>query len=169
MANSKIIEKKAEYVEQITQKIKDAQSVVIVDYRGLTVLESTELRALTRAENVEMLVIKNSTVERAAEKANIDSSINEMLKGPSAFLFGNEDVVAPARIVHKYFSKVNKGTIKGGIVDNVVNDAETIRQIAELPSRDELISRILGSIKAPLSKLAIALGQIKEQKEAAEN
>lgn len=97
MANIKIIELKAQRVAEVAEKIKSAQSVVIFDYRGLTVEEDTNRAMKCARPGVEYLVIKNSIVERAAQAAGIDEAINEMLKGPSAFAFGYEDPVAPRR------------------------------------------------------------------------
>ena len=160
MANTKIIEMKAAQVAEIQDKIQRAQSVVVFDYRGLTVEEATALRAEMRKAGVEYDVIKNHMFGRAAEGAQIDSSIEAMLHGPSAFAFGFEDAVAPAKILKEFAKKAKKGEIKGGIVEGKVTSAADMDAIAELPPREVLLSRLLGSMKAPIANLAMVLDQI---------
>ena len=134
------------------------------DYRGITVAEDTELRRSMRKENVEYIVLKNNMVSRAAENASIDSKIEDMLKGPVAYAFGYEDEVAPARILKAFVKKAKKCEIKGGVVDGKLTSAADMDAIADLPSKEVLISRLLGSMKSPISKLAIVLDQIAKQK-----
>ena len=164
MANAKFIEQKAAKVAEIQAKIEKAKSIVFFDYRGITVAEDTELRRSMRKENVEYIVLKNNMVSRAAENASIDSKIEEMLKGPVAYAFGYEDEVAPARILKAFVKKAKKCEIKGGIVDGKLTSAADVDAIADLPSKEVLISRLLGSMKSPISKLAIVLDQIAKQK-----
>jgi len=168
MANAKNIERKAEQVNIVAEKIKKAQSLVIFDYRGITVSEDTALRAEMRKENVEYVVIKNHIVARACEASGIDSKVAEMLKGPSAFAFGYEDLAAPARILKSFVKKNKKCVFKGGIVEGELMDAAGIEAIADLPSREVLIARMLGSMMSPISKFAIVLDQIAKQKEGAQ-
>ena len=160
MANAKIIESKAAQVAELTEKINKAKSVILFDYRGLTVAEVTDLRNEMRKESVEYVVLKNHAVKRACEAAGIDSSIEEMLHGPSAFAFGYEDAVAPARVLKGFVKKVKKCEIKGGIVEGKVAKASEVDAIADLPSREVLIARLLGSMMSPISGLAIVLNQI---------
>ena len=166
MANQEIIAQKAQQVAEIVDKIKRAQSVIIANYIGLTVEEDTQLRTELRNAGVEYVVLKNSMVERAAKDAGIDDAILEMLKGPSAFAFGYDDAVAPAKILKKNFTKFKKGELKGGIMDGAVIDTVTVEKLADLPSKEEMLARILGSLKSPVSKLAIALSEVAKQKEA---
>jgi large subunit ribosomal protein L10 len=166
MANEKIIAMKSGLVSEIADKIKRAQSVIICDYRGLTVEEDTKMRAELRNADVEYVVLKNSMVERAAKEAGIDDAILEMLKGPSAFAFGYGDAVAPAKILKENLKKFKKGELKGGILEGKVIDAKTVDQIADLPSREQMLARMLGSMKSPVQKLAIALSEVAKQKEA---
>lgn len=167
MANAKIIAMKAQQVTEIAEKIKRAQSVIICDYRGLTVEEDTKMRQELRNAGVEYMVLKNSMVERAAKEAGIDESINAMLKGPSAFAFGYDDAVAPAKILKENLvKKFKKGELKGGILEGDVVDTATVTAIAELPSREQMIARMLGSMMGPVTKLAIALKEVAKQKEA---
>ena len=160
MANSKVIEMKAAQVKLISDKIAKAQSVVVFDYRGLTVAEVTELRAQMRAAGVDYLVLKNGIVARAAKEAGIDDSFHDFLKGPSAFAFGYEDAVAPAKLLKDAIKKYKKCSFKGGIIEGAVASQDEINTLADLPSREQLIARMLGSMLSPLSKFAIALDQI---------
>lgn len=160
MANASIIQQKELLVGEIVDRIKKAQSVVMFDYRGLTVGEVTALRVEMRKAGIEYVVLKNSMVERACDTLGIDSSIKEMLKGPSAFAFGYDDAVAPAKILKDFIKKVKKCSLKGGIVDGMVTDAKGIEALADLPPREVLIARMLGSMMSPISGLAIALDQL---------
>jgi len=160
MANIKNIEMKAAKVAEVKEKIERASSVIMFDYRGLTVEEVTNLRNEMRKANVEYAVLKNGIVERAALQANISEDVLPMLKGPSAFAFGYDDPVTPAKIIREFIRKTKKSSIKGGIVDGRVEDVDTVNAIADLPSRDVLIARLLGSMMSPISGLAIVLDQI---------
>ncbi len=164
MANANIIAMKAQRVDEIKEKIEKAQAMIVFDYRGLTVSEVTSLRSDMRKAGVEYVVIKNSIVERAVKAANIDESVLEMLKGPSAFAFGYDDPVAPAKILKESIKKFKKCAIKGGVVDGTVMSAADVEKLADLPSREQLLSRMLGSILSPISGLAIVLDQIAKQK-----
>ncbi len=160
MANMKIIEMKAAQVQEIQDKIQRASSVVVFDYRGLTVDEVTQLRNNMRKAGVEYIVLKNHIVGRACEAAGIDASIHDMLHGPSAFAFGYEDAVTPAKLLKEFVKKAKKCEIKGGIVEGTVTNAKDLDAIADLPSREVLIARLLGSMMSPISGLAIVLDQI---------
>lgn len=164
MANVKNIEMKAKHVEDIREKIEKAQSVVVFDYRGLTVEEVTNLRKEMREANIEYVVLKNGMVERAAAALNIDASFNDYLKGPSAFAFGYDDPVTPARILKGTVKKLKKCEIKGGLINGAVADANMIGTLADLPSREQLIARLLGSMMSPISGLAVVLNQIAKKK-----
>ena len=167
MANAKFIEQKAAKVAEIQAKIEKAKSIVFFDYRGITVAEDTELRRSMRKENVEYVVLKNNMVSRAAENASIDSKIEDMLKGPVAYAFGYEDEVAPARILKAFVKKAKKCEIKGGLINGVVTDAAGMNTLADLPSREVLLARMLGSMLSPVSGLAIVLDQIAKKGEPA--
>lgn len=160
MANAKNIEMKAASVAEITEKFQKASSVVVFDYRGLTVAEATALRAETRKNNVEYLVLKNNIVKRACEAAGIDASVEAMLHGTNAFAFGYEDAVTPAKILKEFAKKAKKCEIKGGVIEGAVTGADDVNAIADLPSREVLIARLLGSMMSPISGLAIVLDQI---------
>jgi len=167
LANVKNIEMKSKQVDEVAEKISKAMSVVLFDYRGLTVAEDTELRTEMRREGVEYTVIKNHIVGRALQQTGFGEGMKEMLIGPSAFAFGYNDAVAPARVLKNYVKKVKKCEIKGGLVDGAVMGASEINIFADLPSREVLISRMLGSMLSPITRLAVALDQIaKKQAEA---
>jgi len=155
-------------VAEVQQKLQSAQSLVVFDYRGLNAEQVTNLRAEMRKAGVEYAVLKNGIVERAAAAAGIDDSIKEYLKGPSAFAFSGEDPVAPAKILKGAIKKYNKCEIKGGLINGVVSDAAAMNTLADLPSREVLLSRMLGSMLSPIQGLAIALDQIAKKAEAAE-
>ena len=160
MANASIIAQKEQLVNELADKLQRAQSVIVFDYRGLTVAEVTALRAEMRKAGNEYVVVKNSMVERACDKIGIDASVKEMLKGPSAFAIGYEDAVSPAKVLKDAVKKLKKCEIKGGIVNGKVSDAAAIDALAELPPKEVLIARMLGSMMSPISGLAIVLDQI---------
>ena len=160
MANASIIAQKEQLVNELSEKLQKAQSVIVFDYRGLTVSEVTELRAQMRKAGNEYVIVKNSMVERACDKIGIDASVKEMLKGPSAFAIGYEDAVSPAKILKDAVKKLKKCEIKGGIVNGKVSDAAAIDALAELPPKEVLIARMLGSMMSPISGRAIVLDQI---------
>lgn len=160
MANASIIAQKEQLVKEIADKLKRAQSVIVFDYRGLTVAEVTALRAEMRKAGNEYIVVKNSMVERACDEIGIDASVKAMLKGPSAFAIGYEDAVSPAKVLKETVKKLKKCEIKGGIVNGKVSDAAAIDALAELPPKEVLIARMLGSMMSPISGLAIVLDQI---------
>ncbi len=163
MANAQIIEMKARKVAEVAEKFKKAQSVVFFDYRGLTVEEVTNLRSEMRKAGVEYVVLKNSIVERAAKEAGIDDSVMAMLAGPSAFAFGYDDAVAPAKILKETIKKVKKCEIKGGVINGAVSSADDMNNLAELPSRDVLIARMLGSMLSPISSFARVIQAIADK------
>ncbi len=151
---------KEQHVQEICDRLKKAKSVVMFDYRGLTVEEDTNLRNEMRKNGVEYVVLKNSMVERACRELGVDEKVHEMLKGPSAFAFGYEDPVAPAKVLKDFVKKVKKCAVKGGLVDNAVTDPAGIDALADLPPREVLIARMLGSMMSPVTGLAIALDQL---------
>ena len=165
MANIQNIQAKAAQVEEVTSKIQAAQSLVVFDYRGLNAEEVTNLRSDMRKAGVEYVVLKNGIVERAAKAAGIEESFCELLKGPSAFAFGVEDAVAPAKVLKDAIKKYKKCEIKGGLINGVVTDAAGMNTLADLPSREVLLARMLGSMLSPVSGLAIVLDQIAKKGE----
>lgn len=161
---SSIIEQKKQIVEEIADKFKSAQTAVVVDYRGLTVAEVTELRKQLREANVEFKVYKNSMSRRAAEAAEL-AGLNEHLTGPNAIAFSTEDVVAPAKILNEFAKKHEALEIKAGVIEGNIASQEEVKALAELPSREGLLSMLLSVLQAPVRNLALATKAVADQKE----
>lgn len=159
-----IIEKKALLVDEVTAKIQEAASVVVVDYRGLTVEQATNLRKQLRENGVEMKVIKNSILRRSAEKAGLEG-LGEVFTGPTAVAFSNEDVVAPAKIIADFAKEAEALEIKGGIIEGNVASIEEITALAKLPNREGLLSMLLSVLQAPVRNVAYAVKAVAEAKE----
>ena len=157
-----IIAKKAAIVEEVTEKFKTAASVVIVDYRGLTVDEVTKLRKQLRDANVEIRVIKNSILSRAAKAAGLEG-LDEVFTGPTAVAFSNEDVVAPAKIIDEFSKEAKALDIKGGIIEGKVSTLEEVTALAKLPSREGLLSMLLSVLQAPVRNVAYAINAVAEK------
>ncbi|MGG5341479.1 50S ribosomal protein L10 [Enterococcus sp. AZ192] len=158
------IAKKETLVEEAAAKFSAASSVVIVDYRGLTVEEVTNLRKQLRDANVEMKVIKNSILSRAAKKAGLEG-LDEVFTGPTAVAFSNEDVVAPAKIIDEFAKDAKALEIKGGVIEGKVSSIEEITALAKLPSRDGLLSMLLSVLQAPVRNVAYAVKAVAEKQE----
>lgn len=164
MAATAIIEEKAKQVEEIKQKIQAAKSIVLVDYMGLTVSEDTELRKDMRANKCEYGVLKNRLVKKAFNDLGM-TQFDEALNGPTAVAFSNYDEVAPAKTIATAMGKFNKIVIKCGMIEGEFMDDRKIKQISEIPSKEILLAKMLGSMQAPISKLAICINKIAEQKQ----
>ena len=164
MPNAKVLESKKAVVDALSGKIKEASSVVFVDYKGITVAQDTELRKQFREAGVEYSVVKNTLTNFAAKDAGYDFA--EILNGTTAMASTTGDPIAPARIVCE-FAKKNKNTlsIKGGVVEGSVLTADQLNGFGELPSKNALVAQVLGTFLAPISSLAFVLDQIREQKE----
>ena len=164
MPNAKVLESKKAVVEALSAKIKEATSVVFVDYKGINVAQDTELRKQFREAGVEYSVVKNTLTNFAAKDAGYDFA--EVLNGTTAMASTTGDPIAPARIVCE-FAKKNKNTlsIKGGVVEGSVLSADQLNGFGELPSKNALVASVLGTFLAPISSLAFVLDQIREQKE----
>ena len=161
------VELKQPIVQEISEQIKDAQSVVLVDYRGLTVEQDTELRKQLREAGVSYKVYKN-TMMRFAFKGTDFESLDPQLEGPSAMAVSTTDATAPARVLAKFAKTAPALELKGGVVEGTYYDAVGINQIAAVPSREELLSKLLGSIQSPITNLARVLNQIAENGGAGE-
>jgi len=165
MASNAVIEEKEKKVNELAEEIKAANVVLLVDYRGITVDDVTKLRSDLRDANAKYKVIKNNIIRRALDK-NGESSLDELLEGPTALVMGDEDYLAPAKIIYNFTKDHDFYKIKGGIVEGKVMTAEEIITLAKLPSRQELLSKLAGALLANISKLAVALDQVSKQKEA---
>lgn len=161
---SSAIEQKKQIVNDITEKFKASASMVVVDYRGLKVAEVTELRKQLREAGVEFKVYKNSMVRRAADIVEL-SGLNESLTGPNAIAFSSEDVVAPAKIINDFAKKHEALEIKAGVIEGTLASVEDVKALAELPSREGLLSMLLSVLQAPIRNLALAAKAVADQKE----
>lgn len=150
---------KKEQVAQLEDKIKRAAGIVIIDYRGITVEEDTNLRSALRAANVEYKVIKNRLILRAFKNSGYDG-LDKVFEGPTAVAFSYDDATAPARIISENIKKLNKLSMKGGVVENQVMDAAGINKIASIPSKSVLLGQLLGLLTSPVRSLAVALNEV---------
>ena len=156
------VELKQPVVAEISAGIANAQSVVLVDYRGLTVEQDTELRKKLREAGVSYKVYKN-TMMNFAFKGTEFEGLAPYLNGPSAMAYSSEDATAPARVLAEFAKKANKLEIKAGVVEGTVYDAKGMEAIANIPSREVLIGRLLGSMQSPITNFARVLKQIAEK------
>lgn len=156
------VELKAPIVEEIASAIKDAQSVVLVDYRGLTVEQDTQLRKNLREAGVTYKVYKNTFMTRAFKDTECED-LTQYLEGPNAIAISAEDATAPARVLAEFAKTADKLEIKAGIVEGTVYDAKGIAAIASIPSREVLISRLLGSMQSPVTNFARVMNQLAEK------
>lgn len=160
------VELKKPVVDEISELIKDAQSVVLVDYRGLTVEQDTQLRKELREADVTYKVYKN-TLMNFAFKGTDCEAMSEMLEGPSAIAVSKTDATAPARIIAKFAKDAKALELKAGVVEGTFYDTEGIQAVALVPSREELLSKLLGSIQSPIANFARVIKQIAEKQEGA--
>lgn len=159
------VELKQPIVQEISENIKDAQSVVVVDYRGLTVAEDTQLRKALREAGVTYKVYKNTMIRRAAEGTAF-AALDPHLEGPTAIAVSKTDATAAARILAEFAKKADKLEIKGGVVEGNYYDAKGMQVIATIPSREVLLGKLLGSMQSPITNFARVIKQIAEQQEA---
>ena len=156
------VELKQPIVEEISANIKDAQSVVLVDYLGLSVAEDTQLRKQLREAGVVYKVCKNTMMKRAFEGTDF-AQLDEYLEGPNAIAISKEDATAPARIICDFAKKAEALEVKAGVVEGSVYDAAGIQELSKIPSREVLLSKLLGSLQSPITNLARVLNQIAEK------
>jgi len=161
------VELKQPIVDEISEQIKEASSVVVVDARGLTVAEDTQLRKQLREAGVTYKVYKNTLMKRAFEGTDF-AQLDEVLEGPSAIAVSKEDATAPARILAKFAKTASNLEIKAGVVEGTFYDAKGMAAVASVPSREELLSKLLGSLQSPITNFARVLNQIAEQGGAVE-
>ncbi|WP_078382566.1 50S ribosomal protein L10 [Sutcliffiella halmapala] len=161
---SKAVELKKHVVGEIADKFRGSVSTIVVDYRGLSVSEVTELRKQLREAGVEFKVYKNSLTRRAAEAAEING-LNDALTGPNAIAFSTEDVVAPAKILNDFAKKHEALEIKAGVIEGNVATVEEVKALAELPSREGLLSMLLSVLQAPIRNFALVTKAVADQKE----
>ena len=161
-----IIAKKAQQVAEVAEQFKNASSVVVVDYLGITVEQATNLRSELRKAGVQFAVVKNSILSRAAKEAGLEG-MDDVFKGPSAVAFSNEDVVAPAKILADFAKKVEALEIKAGVIEGKVSSKEEIEALAKLPNREGLLSMLLSVLQAPVRNTALVFKAVADQKDGA--
>lgn len=161
------VELKQPIVQEISESIKDAASLVVVDYRGLTVAEDTALRKQLREAGVTYKVYKNTLVSRAVDGTEFES-LKDVLEGPNAFAISTEDATAPARVLANFAKTAPALEIKAGVVDGTFYDENGMKAIASVPSKEVLLSKLLGSLQSPITNLARVLNQIAENGGAAD-
>ncbi|HOM03156.1 MAG TPA: 50S ribosomal protein L10 [Acetivibrio sp.] len=177
MPSEKILQQKKEVVQQLTENIKSAKTIVFADYRGLTVEQDTELRNELRKAGVEYKVVKNTLTKLAAKENGLEE-LDPFFNGPTSMAYSDKDVVAPAKVLVEYAKKFEKLELKAGVVEGKVCDVKTLEAIAALPSKEELVAKALGGLKSPLAGLVnvlngnirglvIALNAIAEKKASA--
>ena len=157
------VELKQPVVQAIAEDIKDAASVVLVDYRGLTVAEDTALRKQLREAGVIYKVCKNTMMKRAFEGTDF-AALDEHLEGPSAIAISKDDATAPARVICNFAKDAKALELKAGVVEGNYYDKAGMEALANVPSREELLGKLLGSIQSPIANLARVLNQIAESK-----
>lgn len=156
------VELKKPIVDEISASIKDAQSVVLVDYRGLTVEQDTQLRKNLREAGITYKVYKNTFMNFAFKGTDCEG-LTQYLEGPSAVAISTDDATAPARVLSEFAKTADKLEIKAGVVEGTVYDAKGIASIAKIPSRDALISKLLGSLQSPITNFARVMNQLAEK------
>jgi len=175
--SEKALQEKKEVVKEISGKLKSAKSIVLTDYRGLTVEQDTDLRNALRKSGIEYKVVKNTLTKLAARENGLEV-LEPYLNGPTAIAISSTDPVAPAKVLTEYVKKYEKLSLKAGVVEGRVIDVDGIKSLSELPPREVLIARVLGGFNAPISGfvnvmnanlrgLVVALNAIAEQKAGA--
>lgn len=157
-----VLDAKKAVVEEIVGKLNDSASAVVVEYRGLTVAEVTELRRLLRAEEIEFKVYKNTMVSRACDEANM-AELKAVLTGPNAIAFG-KDAVAPARVLANFAKDHKALVLKGGMIDGAYADQELVQKFSKLPNKEGLLSQLVGMLQSPVVKFACAVKAVAEAK-----
>lgn len=166
MASENILKQKEEEVSVLAEKMKNAKLILLTDYRGITVDDVTSLRNDLRNVNAQYKVIKNNIVKRALA-ANGENSLDAVLEGPTAVIISEEDYLAPLKAIYNFSKDNDYYQIKGGIVEGKVLSVEELITLAKLPSRQELLGMLAGALLGNISKVAVALNQVRLQKEGA--
>ena len=164
MASEKILNQKKEEVTKLANKIKEAKLVLLTDYRGINVEDVTGLRADLRKSNTEYTVIKNNITKRALAEAGIEG-LEDKLVGPTAVIMSSEDYLEPSKTIYEFTKNNEYYKIKGGVIDGKVMTAEEIVTLAKLPSKETLLSMLAGALLANIQKFAVAVDQVRIQKE----
>ena len=165
MASEKILNQKKEEVSKLAEEMKERELILLVDYRGINVEDVTNLRTTIRNTNSTYRVIKNNITRRALSEAGLEG-LEGALEGPTAVIMSNEDYLEPAKAIYKFSKENEYYKIKGGVVEGKVMTAQEIITLAKLPSKETLLSMLAGALLGNISKLAVALDQVRAQKEA---
>ena len=166
MASEKILNQKKEEVTKLAEEMKNAKLILLTDYRGINVTDVTELRTNLRNTNATYRVIKNNIIRRALQEAGIEG-LEDKLVGPTAVIMSNEDYLEPSKAIYTFSKDNDYYKIKGGVIEEKVMEAEEIITLAKLPSREVLLSMLAGALLGNISKVAVALNEVKKQKEEA--
>ena len=157
------IAKKAEAVKNVNEMLTNAETAIVVDYRGLTVAEVTDLRKQLRGAGIKMMVIKNKILERAVEGTDYED-LKSTFVGPTAVAFSDEDAIAPAKILKKFADDHEALEIKGGFIEKKVQTLDKINEYATLPSREDLLSMLASALQDPMRKIARAVKAVADKK-----
>lgn len=166
MASETILNQKIKEVDELAEKINKAKVVLLTDYRGINVEDVTGIRAKLRGVNTEYKVIKNNITRRALDKCGFEG-LDNLLEGPTAVVLGYDDYLEASKIIYEYAKDNENYKIKGGIIEGKIVSAEEIITLAKLPSRETLIARLAGALLGNVTKLAVALDQVRAQRENA--
>ena len=166
MASEKIIEQKKKEVEELSEKISKAKVVLLVDYKGINVADVTGIRAKLRGANAEYKVLKNNIIRRALETSKIEG-LDSFLEGTTAVVLGYEDYLEPSKAIYEYAKENDFYKIKAGVIEGKVVSTEEIITLAKLPSRETLIAQLAGALLGNVTKLAVALNAVVDQKQTA--
>ena len=164
MPNAKVLSEKQAIVEALAERIKNAGAGILVDYKGITVAEDTELRTELRKDGVEYTVVKNTLTRKALDKLGM-SGLDEVLNGTTSLATAEKDPIAPFRIISEFSKKLNdRFNVKAAFMEGKILSESEIAEMSELQSKDALYAKVLGTMIAPITGLAVCLGQILEQK-----
>ena len=166
MASEKILNQKKEEVSKLAEQMKESKLILLTDYRGINVTDDTVLRRDLRSVGAKYTIIKNNITKRALAECGIQG-LEEKLEGPTAVVMSSEDYLEPSKIIYKFSKDNDYYTIKGGVIEGKVMTAEEIITLAKLPSRETLLSMLAGALLGNISKIAVALDQVRIQKEEA--
>ena len=150
-------------IDEIKEKLSRAKSAVVIDYMGITVEQADAMRKSLREADVDYTVYKNTLMKRAIEGTEFEK-LGEVLEGPSAFAFSYDDVTAPARVLNKSIKEFDKMSFKAAVVEGEFYDAEGVKALANIPGREELIAKFMGSIQSPVSKAVRTFAAIRDAK-----
>ncbi|NLO34895.1 MAG: 50S ribosomal protein L10 [Clostridiaceae bacterium] len=165
MPSKKVLETKQGIVDELAQEFSQAQSIVLAEYRGLTVAQDTEMRTALRKEEVTYKVIKNTLSSRALAQAGFNG-LDDYLTGPTAIAYSKKDMISPAKVLKEFSTKYNKLVLKGGFLEGQVLDLDGLNRLASIPGRDVLYGQLVFGLMSPITSLAFVLNAIREKMEA---